>query len=249
MSAVVAIVQARMGSSRLPGKVLMDIAGAPMLWHVVQRARRATTLDRVRVATSTATADDAVATWCATTGVECCRGSEHDVLDRYYQAAIQAGADVVVRLTADCPLLDPVVLDRVVTCFLTGSYDYVSNVAPPTFPDGLDTEVFTFAALQRAWQEAHRPSEREHVTPYLRQHPELFRLENVTHSPDLSGLRWTVDEPADLAFVRAVYSEGTEFGLAEVCALLARQPALGQVNSDILRNAGYARSLQEEHAL
>ena len=227
MSAVVAIVQARMGSSRLPGKVLLDIAGAPMLWHVVQRARRATTLDRVLVATSTATADDAVATWCVTTGVECFRGSEPDVLDRYYQAATQAGADVVVRLTADCPLLDPAVIDRVVTCFLTGSYDYVSNVAPPTFPDGLDTEVFYLAALQRAWQEAHKPSEREHVTPYLRQHPEFFRLGNVTHSTDLSALRWTVDEPADLAFVRAVYSsEGTECGLDDICALLAHQPTL-----------------------
>lgn len=249
MSAIVAIVQARMGSSRLPGKVLMDIAGAPMLWHVVRRARRATTLDRVLVATSTAAADDAVAAWCATAGVECFRGSEPDVLDRYYRAAIWAQAEVVVRLTADCPLLDPAVIDRVVTCFLTGAYDYVSNVAPPTFPDGLDTEVLTCAALWRAWREARQPSQREHVTPYLRQYPERFRLGNVTHCPDLSALRWTVDEPADLAFVRAVYREGQDLGLADVCALLARRPELRQINGSLPRNAGYARSLQEERAL
>jgi spore coat polysaccharide biosynthesis protein SpsF (cytidylyltransferase family) len=277
MSPVVAIVQARMGSRRLPGKVLLDIAGVPMLWHVVQRARRATTLHHVLVATSTATADDAVAAWCASTGVACWRGSEHDVLDRYYQAARQEEADVVVRLTADCPLLDPEVIDEVVTCFLTGTYDYVSNVAPPTFPDGLDTEVMSFATLQRAWQEARQPAEREHVTPYVRQHPELFRLANVTHSPDLSGLRWTVDEAADLRFVRAVYSslslweraggeglyrlanlskaphpnplpqgEGRDFGLHDICALLASQPDLGQINSHLARHAGYARSVQEE---
>ena len=151
MGKVVAIVQARMGSTRLPGKVLMDISGWSMLWHVVNRVRQAKWVDKVVVATSGSVSDDPVATLCEQEGIPCFRGSEDDVLDRYYQAAKWIGANVIVRITADCPLIDPYVVDDVVKHYVDGDYDYVSNTAPPTFPDGLDIEVFSFEALERAW--------------------------------------------------------------------------------------------------
>src|SRR5215470_15506655 len=165
---VVAIIQARMGSTRLPGKVLLDIAGQPMLGRVISRVCRAKTIEQIVVATSTAAADDAVSAFCAERGIVCFRGSETDVLDRYYQAARLVQAKTIVRITADCPLLDPEVIDLTVSRFLEGGWDYISNVNPPTFPDGLDTEVFSFAALERAWREATSVTHREHVTPYLR---------------------------------------------------------------------------------
>ena len=203
---IVAIVQARMGSTRLPGKVLADIAGRPMLWHVVKRVRRAITLQQVIVATSTATADDAVAAFCRAHEIECYRGSENDVLDRYYRAAQSFGAEIVVRVTGDCPLIDAEVIDDVIRVFLADQCDYASNTLRITYPDGLDTEVFSFAALEKAWRQARLASEREHVTPYLRD-SERFRVASVEHrgEGDIGRLRWTVDEPCDLAFVRALY--------------------------------------------
>jgi len=218
---VVAIVQARMRAARLPGKVLADIAGRPMLWYVVKRVRMARFVDQVVVATSTESADDAIAEFCAQHNFECFRGSETDVLDRFYQAAKRFDTDVVVRVTADCPLLDSQVIDRVIASYLGNGYDYVTNTLRYTYPDGLDVEVFSLEALEAAWREASLPAEREHVTPYLRASGR-FRVHNVEHDVDLSArkLRWTVDEPPDLEFVRAVYTrigpQGQNFGLADV---------------------------------
>ncbi len=243
----VAIVQARMASSRLPGKVLADVSGRPMLDHVIRRARWARLLNVVSVATSRGSADDAVARFCSDSGVSCFRGSEADVLDRYYRAALELDADIVVRLTGDCPLLDPAVIDKVIRCFHEGDHDYVSNTLEPSYPDGLDTEVFRRQALERAWREAQLASEREHVTPYIWNHPELFRLANVRHDRDLAGLRWTVDEPEDLQFVRRIYEHfGAErpFGVAEILALLAEHPELGRVNVRFRRNEGYQASVE-----
>lgn len=248
---IVAIIQARMASTRLPGKILADLAGQPLLCRVVSRAQQAVTLHRVMVATTDQAADAAVTQLCQARGFACFRGSEQDVLDRYYQAARQYNADVVVRLTADCPLLDPAVIDRTVNTFLDGPYDYVSNTQPPTFPDGLDTEVFSRTALEKAWREAQLASEREHVTPYIWKHPGLFRLGSVKHTPDLSSLRWTVDEPADLEFVRRVYASlgaKTAFSMPDVLALLQAQPALGHLNARFQRNEGYQKSLQTDNA-
>jgi spore coat polysaccharide biosynthesis protein SpsF len=246
----VAIVQARMASSRLPGKVLADIAGRPMLDHVVKRARWARLLDLVSVATSEGPADDAVAQFCRDRSISCFRGSEADVLDRYYRAALQLDADVVVRLTADCPLLDPAVIDKVVRFFHEGDYDYVSNTLEPSYPDGLDTEVFRRDALERAWREARLASEREHVTPYIWNHPEVFRVANVRYDRDLAGLRWTVDEPEDLTFVRRIYEHfdpELPFGVDEILAFLAECPELGRVNSKFKRNEGYRASVQGDN--
>jgi len=250
---IAAIVQARMGSSRLPGKTLMDLAGRPLLGHLVDRARRIPGLDAVVIATTDRPADRAILNFAAAEGLPVYAGSEDDVLDRFHQAAERFGVSVVVRITPDCPLLDPAVAGLVLARFLDarGSLDYASNTQPPTFPDGQDTEAFSAAALARAWREARLPSEREHVTPYIWKHPERFRLANVRHAEDLSALRWTVDEAADLDFVRAVYArlgDARAAGLGEVLALLRREPALREINRSLTRNEGYAKSLRADGA-
>lgn len=252
---VVAIIQARMGSARLPGKILADIAGRPMIWRVVNRVRMAQTVDHVVVATTTGPADDEVAAYCLGEGIACFRGSEDDVLDRYYQAARQFRADVVIRVTADCPFIDPGVIDHIVTAFGTGDCDYATNVIRYTYPHGLDTEVFSFAALEAAWHEAKQPSEREHVTPYIRNTPGRFRRLNVENETDLSGLqlRWTVDEPADLAFARACYASlgdlAATFGFRDLVALLEREPSLRAINQTVRGHEGYFKSLAEDEPI
>lgn len=245
----VAIIQARMASTRLPGKVLADIAGRPMLHWVVSRVRRAQSLDVVGVATSDGEADDVLVSFCKGSGFPVFRGSEDDVLDRYYKAASHFEADVVVRLTADCPLLDPAVIDKVVLEFRKGTYDYVSNTIEPSFPDGLDTEVFSRETLGRAWRDARLKSEREHVTPYIWKNPGLFRLGNVKNAANFFGLRWTVDEPEDLEFARRVYASlGVEssFSMNDVLRLIRLHPDVASVNAGFERNEGYQKSLTED---
>lgn len=240
----VAIIQARMTSTRLPGKILEAVAGKPLLYHVVSRARQAHTLNLVAVATTDRPTDDQVAQYCDSAGISYFRGSEDDVLDRYYQAAKYFNADVIVRLTADCPLLDPAVIDKVVRAFHSGDYDYVSNTIEPTYPDGLDTEVFRYAGLEKAWKEATQASDREHVTPYIAEQHRLFKLANVRHDNDLSDLRWTVDWPQDLEFLRRVYDYlGPEpsFGMTELLALLNKHPELKEINAGVGRNEGYQK--------
>ena len=248
---IMAIIQARMGSTRLPGKVLADINGRPMLWHVVHRVQSAKSIDHVVVATSVNPADDPVAGYCLDNGYRYFRGSETDVLDRFYQAAKQFKAETVVRITADCPLMDPLVIDKVVKTFLEGDYDYVTNTLRYTFPDGIDVEVFSFPALKTAWQEAKSPLEREHVTPYLR-NSGRFRICNVENEVDLSNryLRWTVDEPSDLEFIRALYSKNGSGGLAlsmdAILRLLDQKPELTKINNSIICNHGYYKSIVAE---
>jgi spore coat polysaccharide biosynthesis protein SpsF len=203
----VAIIQARLGSERLPGKVLLDLEGKSVLERVVSRARAIERADAVVVATSQVAADDRIAAECRRLRVECVRGSEDDVLDRFVAAAEHARAEACVRITADCPLLDPGVSDSIIRRFdeANGAADYVSNKIPQSFPRGLDTEVFTRDALERAWRDAKLPHERAHVTPYLYHHPELFRLISVTSDVDRADWRWTIDTPEDLEFVRELY--------------------------------------------
>jgi spore coat polysaccharide biosynthesis protein SpsF len=244
----IALIQARMSSSRLPGKVLQDIAGQPMLGRVVHRAQQAKSVDLVAVITSTNAEDDAIEMLCQKNNIPYFRGSLDDVLDRYYQAAIHFQADNVVRLTADCPLLDPKIIDKVVQTFHKSAFDYVSNALECTYPDGLDTEIFRFEALERAWQEARLKSEREHVTPYIFKHPELFRLGSVKQEEDLSSWRWTVDTPRDLEFVRAIHKfiKDEEFGMDEIVKLLKEHPELSELNSGQQRNEGYQKSLRAD---
>ena len=259
MPEIVAIIQGRMGSSRLPGKVLLDIAGKPMLQHVIERAMLAHSLGKVVVATSSAEADDPIADFCAARDVECSRGSLHDVLDRYYQAALNQQADVVVRITADCPLIDPELVDQVVrTVVHSGkAVDFAANRLPPplgrTFPIGLDVEVCTFAALQRAWQESKETFHREHVMPYLYEgvslttvnaqlaqgiSPRGFSIALLNHVPDHGTLRWTVDTPEDLHFVREVftrlYASGkSNFTWYDVLEIIQSEPELAAINAEI----------------
>ncbi len=236
-----------MGSTRLPGKVLADISGHPMIWHVVTRVRSASSIDEAVVATSKEKQDDALVRFCKENDIPCFRGSETDVLDRFHGAAVKFGAEVVVRVTADCPLIDPVVIDKVVLSFKKTGCDYVSNTNPPTYPDGLDTEVFRFTSLELAWKNASKPSEREHVTPYLRNSGK-FRVENCASETNLSHLRWTVDDAKDIEFVRWVYGELGEdqFSTQKVLDLIKEKPDMAKINAQSISNEGYYRSLYRE---
>ena len=235
---VVAIIQARMGSTRLPGKVLLDLIGEPMLVRVVNRASRAQALDHVVVATTVHETDDAIVRLCAERGWACFRGSEGDLLDRYYRAALAHRADAVVRITSDCPLIEPNIVDRVVREFLDlqPEVDYACNALPQrTFPRGLDVEVMRFDVLERAWREDLNPAWREHVTPYIRRNPDLFRIHGVMNEVDYSEMRWTVDAPEDLAFVRHVYDHfgHDRFSWREVLAVLDHHPEWLEINQHV----------------
>jgi spore coat polysaccharide biosynthesis protein SpsF len=202
------------------------------------------------VATSTEKEDDAVAEWCRQNGISAYRGSLHDVLDRFYQAACFYRADVIVRITADCPVLDPAVLGEVLEGFLAGSYDFYGLKGE--FPDGLDCTVFSAPALERAWLEARLPSEREHVGPYLEKNPHLFRVGGVEKFHGLGHMRWTLDEPRDYQFLREIFGRlhqpGRFFSTQEILALLEREPSLAALNRGIPRSEGYAKSLQHDRA-
>lgn len=244
----VAIVQARMGSTRLPGKVLMPLAGKPVLAHVVERLSYCRTLSEIVVATTVDASDDLVAAFCASSKIPCDRGSRDDVLDRYYHAARKYGADVVVRITADCPAIDPTIVDEVVTSFLAGTYDYFGLAGE--FPDGLDCTVFLVAALERAWKEAKLKSEREHVGTYVEKHPDIFKVGRLMKFSGLGHHRWTLDEPRDYAFLQEIfgrlYREGLPFLTSDVLALLEKEPGLMAINGNIIRNEGYLKSLAED---
>ncbi len=252
---IVAIIQARMSSTRLPRKMLADIAGRPMLWHVANRVKRARHVDQVVVATSDQPADEPIEDFCRAEGIECFRGSMDDVLDRFHQAARHYKADAVVRITGDCPLIDPEVIDKVVARYLEGDLDYASNYLRYSFPDGLDTEIFSFSALEYAGQYATEPRQREHVVPFIKNH-DGFRKANVGNENDLSQEqhRWVVDEPRDLDFVREVYArldrgDGPQFGMKEVLELLSEEPDLREINQGITLNEGAYRSFAKEAPL
>lgn len=230
---ILAVVQARMSSTRLPGKVLKPILGRPMLLHQLDRARRATVLDRLVVATSTDDSDDDVVRMCGASGYDCERGSLRDVLDRFWQVASRDGAEHIVRLTGDCPLTDPEIIDLVVGAHLTTGADYTSNTQPhSTWPDGLDVEVVRAGVLEQAWREATTPSDREHVLPYVWNRPERFRLDTVVNEMNLSHLRCTVDDSSDFDLVKAVFA-----------ALYPRHPMFGfrDVQEFLLRRKNHPR--------
>jgi len=236
----VAIVQARMGSTRLPKKVLQKIDGVPMIEVLLSRLSDARNIDQIVVATAATSGNQELIEHVKALGYECYAGSEHDVLDRYYQAARQCNPDAIVRVTGDCPLIDPRVVDAVIDKFVASGADYCSNVAPPSFPDGLDVEVFSAGALHRTWQDASENFDREHVTPYMR-NSGAFSMASYAHPEDLSELRWTVDEPADLEVVRRIFahfSPRTDFGWLEVLKLQQNSPQLFTANRAIARNEG-----------
>ncbi len=246
-----AIIQARMGSTRLPGKVLRPLAGRPMLARIVDRIRACPEVTRVVVATSDREGDEPIRRLCAAEGIDCFAGSEQDVLDRFYQAAAQFGGYPLIRITADCPLVDPGLLSKLVALYGEGGYDHagVATGAGAIFlgqgryPDGLDAECFSAAALERAWREATSPQDREHVTPFIWRQKDLFRIGQLMSDVDYSQLRWTVDNEADFELIAriydALYRPDRVFGMDDVLQFLAAHPELAATNEAFVGKEGY----------
>lgn len=245
-----AIIQARMASTRLPGKVMMEVLGKPLLVYLVERLMQVEFIDRMIVATTKNPEDDVIADHARKLGLLLFRGAEHNVLDRFYGAAAKFGVDHILRITADCPLIDPGLVDSLMGFYFSGGFDYACNCDPPTLPDGLDAEVFSFTALEVAHKNALLPSELEHVTPYIRNNPECFKIGRWRYSRDLSHLRWTVDEPEDFLFVKEVleslYPLNRDFRTRDIVRLLAKKPELCKINAFYQRNEGALKSQIED---
>jgi spore coat polysaccharide biosynthesis protein SpsF len=251
---IAVIVQARMGSTRLPGKVMRTLSGMPVLWHIIQRVKCAELPDKILIATTTNPEDILIVSACKKWNVPVFRGDPEDVLKRYYDGLVFLETecktiDFIVRITADCPLIDPELIDKEIQIAITGKYDYVSNVDPPTYPDGLDVEVLSRAALLKAYKNASLPSEHKHVTPYILKNP-LFNKFNLRNSDDLSAMRWTLDNEEDFLFIKSIYEALYQpsgiFTTSEVLIFLRDHPEIQNINTDIRRNEGYAKSLRED---
>jgi len=235
----VIIVQARMTSTRLPGKVMKQVLGKSLLQYQIERLQRVKLADEIAIATTTNQTDESIVELCNRLAIACFRGSEEDVLGRYYQAATTYKADTVVRVTSDCPLIDPEVIDEVIDCYLNNqsNYDYVSNCLERTYPRGMDTEVLSFSALQQAFWEATAQSDREHVTPFIHRQPARYRLGHVIYSEDCSYHRWTVDTPEDFELIQkiiaAIYPRKPNFTLEDCLSLLKKYPEWYIINSHV----------------
>ncbi len=238
---IVTIIQARMGSTRLPGKVMKTILEKPVILWDIDRILRSRLIDEIVVAVPFNRANDIIVDTVRhyNDRIIITRGKEDDVLDRYYRAAKETGADVVVRITSDCPLIDPVVTDKVIEKFLNSGCDYCSNTIERTYPRGLDSEVFSFEALEKAWTEAKMDYEREHVTPYILENPDKFKLINVSNDIDLSQHRWTLDTKEDFKFIdtvyRRIYPQKQDFLMSDILGLLKRNPELIDINKHIMQ--------------
>ncbi len=250
MNNVVAIIQARNGSSRLPGKVLLDLNGYTVLEQIVRRVKSSRAIQEVFVATTLKEEDIKIVKICALKGIRIFCGSENDVLDRYYQLAKLVKPKHIVRITADCPLIDPRIIDHVVRFYLYHKADYVSNAIKETFPDGEDIEVFSFSSLKLAWEKANLCSEREHVTPFIRKNHRIFKIRNFAYKKDLSGKRWTLDYPLDYKFIKMVYKYlypiNPLFGMNHVLDLLSKRPEIERINQHYVRNSEYQELLKKD---
>lgn len=241
-----AIIQARCGSTRFPNKVFANINGKPLIWHVVNRLTYAKTIDNIIIATTESANDDKLESWCIDNTISYFRGSENDVLNRYYMASEAFPSDVVVRITADDPFKEPAVIDKVVTKLIEEGYDHVTNNFPPTFPEGLDCEAFTFNALKESEQNAHNDFEREHVTQYIYHNPQKFKIGNVSSIEDLSYLRWTIDTYSDFEMVKSVYNHRNPVNkgillMDEIIEIISQHPEIAKINSDVERSAMYSK--------
>ncbi len=250
MKKIAIIIQARMGSSRLPGKVLKTIDGIPMLGLQINRLKHSKYSPEIIIATSTLKQDKPILKLAEELTIKSYAGSHEDVLDRYYQAALRYNIDIIARITADSPLIDPEIFDKMLEVFLENNFDYISNVRPATFPDGLDIEIFSLETLERTWKEARKSSEREHVTGYIGTNLNLFKTFNFENEKDYSEMRWTVDEPEDFEFIKEVYKnlyhKKEIFLMKDILELLKEKPELMKINSKFIRDEGYLKSLQND---
>ncbi|SET07614.1 spore coat polysaccharide biosynthesis protein SpsF [Oceanobacillus limi] len=236
---IVAIIQARMGSTRLPGKIMKKVLNKPLFEYQIERVKRSKLIDEIVVATTTKKSEQPIINLCEHLSIPYFRGSEDDVLSRYYEAARKYQADVIVRLTSDCPIIDPVIIDKVVNAFLTNKekYDYASNTLKRTYPRGMDTEVFPIDVLEKAHNEANFKSEREHVTPYIYNNPLEFNLLSVENSNNASKYRWTVDTKEDLLLISRIistlYKRNDKFNLKEILELIHQNPNWSKINETV----------------
>ena len=250
---ILAIVQARMASTRLAGKVLRPIDGKPMIGYLFERLKMSEKIQKIVLATSVDSSNDPLCGYVQSLNLDIYRGDEQDVLDRFYQAALKFSATTIVRITADCPLIDPVIVDQVIALYENGGFDYVrTSGEPPAFPDGLDTEVFNFTSLEAAWKNACLNSEREHVTPYILKSNE-FKKTNLIPQKDYSNERWTVDNEEDFILIRTLledlYSKGAYFGMNDILKYKKTNPLIFKINEHINRNEGYKKSLRNDSNL
>ena len=247
MSKITVMIQARLDSSRLPKKVLAKIQGKPIIWHVINRVKKIKNIEQIVLITSES--NKILLGIAKQQNISSFVGSENDVLKRHYDCAVKFQADPIIRITSDCPLIDPKISSDILQFYLNNNYDYVSNTINPTFPDGLDTEIFSFNALQKAHLQSKLYSEREHVTSYFTKKPKKFRLYNFKNNIDLSNHRWTVDQKEDLTFVRAIYSRmkpKTIFYMEDIMRIIRKESQLLKINSGITRNEGYLKSLKND---
>lgn len=252
MKKILAIIQARMESTRFPGKMMADLLGKPVICHVIDRVKKSKLIDEVVLATSIDENNNVLEVEAKKMRIHVFRGSENDVLDRFYWAAKKCEATTIIRITGDCPLMDPKVIDKTINFFNIEKCDYVSNIDPPTFPDGMDVEVFSFNALEQAWKNAELKSEREHVTPYIRKNKDLFKIKNFENEQDLSEYRITLDEKEDLIAIRKILeklNDETSYNLSDIIAILESDQKITKINKKYERNEGYKKSLEEDKKL
>jgi len=242
------MIQARTDSSRLPNKVLKTIEDKPLLWHVINRVKQIKNVDQIILITTKREIDKKLIGIANESKILSFQGDTLDVLNRHYQCALKFNADPIIRITSDCPLIDPLLVQEILEFFLSNDYDYVSNTIIPTYPDGLDTEIFSFMSLKQAANQAKLKSEREHVTSYIKNNSEKFKLYNYRSVQDYSKFRWTVDEKYDLDFVRQIYFEMRPkkiFSMDDILKIISKNPEIQKINSNIMRNEGYLKSLKE----
>lgn len=232
-----AIIQARIGSTRLPKKIFLPLSGRPILWHVYQRVKKSKLIDDVVIATTDLPEDDLVEKFCIENKINYFRGSSDDVLSRYYFTAKSFQSDIIVRITSDCPLIDSNVIDEIIKLFISENADYASNVLERTFPRGYDTEVFSFSVLEKTFFEAKEKFEREHVTPFIYNHPEIFKLVSYKINKDYSSLRLTIDTQEDYNLIKIIYDSlfdsNNFFNLNDVINFLNNNPELIKINQHI----------------
>lgn len=239
-----AIIQARCGSTRFPNKVFANLNGKPLIWHVVNRLKFASRVDEIVLATTTNPLDDTLEQWAIENNVICFRGSENDVLRRYYDAASFCKADVIVRITADDPFKEPILIDKAISTLIEEKADFVCNNNPPTYPEGLDVEVFTYSAISISQEKSNDSFEREHVTQYMYRHSSEFKMFTISNDVNLSKLRWTIDTDTDFEMVKTIYShlyvnDKTIFHMDDILNFLKVNPDVAEMNLDVKRSAMY----------